>query len=152
MRSAGACADEPIASRASRQGEAGDHLARQPLRFRDDLLVVRPFADQRVAIESVLQQPEPVRGAAQIGNVGAGGGARRGLLLLSGEAPKYRGVFGLASLIEGVRERRMRDCGFAIPALRRRGAARRGFAEYRRRPVVGRERRGVDDGATAPHA
>ena len=67
LRSAGACADEHVASRASRHGEAGDHLARQPLRFRDDLLVVRPFADQRVAIESVLQQPQPVRGAAQLG-------------------------------------------------------------------------------------
>src|SRR5450759_1353531 len=56
--STGAGAEQRIAARSSSGGQARDHLASQTLRLSYDLLVLRPLANLRIAIESFLQKPQ----------------------------------------------------------------------------------------------
>ena len=114
---AGAGAEQSIAPRASCQGEAGDHLPGQTLSLRHYSLVVRPLADQCVAIKAFFQQPQPVRGAAKL-RYGGSGGAGGGGGLLDGKAPENCRIRSLAGRIQGHGERRVRRRRLGIPAPR----------------------------------
>ena len=99
--SARAYAEQRIASRAAGKREPGNHLTRETLRLGDDLLVARPFADERIAIEPLLEEPQSINGAAEWEHRGAANRACGGGLFSGGKSPEYGRILPFASLIQG---------------------------------------------------